>query len=192
MRHILALIFGFVLCATAVAQTSSAWDYSTKTDISGKTTEFATAWGLTVRCSHSCEVFFTPQRFEIVDDQSSVLVKFNDKPAKRFGVSRSADDTALFFSDPVAILRAIRDNGGYMTVEYKPYQKIPDTVKYGVWNLPPTILKRIEVQAKAQKDHAALCAAFDAKLSDLPVDSDHLEERFALMNKMTKSGCSVN
>ena len=189
MKHIIATTLGLVLCAAAVAQTSSAWDYSTKTDISGKTTEFATAWGLTVRCSHSCEVFFTPHRFEIVDDQSSVFVKFNDKPAKRFGVSRSADDTSLFFSDPVAILRAIRDNGGYMTVEYKPYQKIPDTVKYGVWNLPASILKRIEVQSKAQKDHAAACAVLSDKLSNEEAGSEAWE---AFFNKMVKSGCPVN
>jgi hypothetical protein len=189
MKHINATILGLVLCAAAVAQTSSAWDYSTKTDIAGKTTEFATSWGLTVRCSHSCEVFFTPDRYTLVEDQHSVLVKFNDKPAKRFGVSRSADDTALFFSDPVAILRAIRDNGGYMTVEYKPYQKIPDTVKYGVWNLPPTILKRIELQGNAQKAHAAACAALSDKLSNEYAGSEAWQ---AVFDKMVKSGCPTN
>jgi hypothetical protein len=45
-----------------------------------------------------------------------VLVRFNDKPVKRYGVSRSEDYTALFFSDPMGVLKAIRDNGGYMTV----------------------------------------------------------------------------
>lgn len=189
MKYIIATILGFVLCAAAGAQTSSAWDYSTQTSISGKTTEFATSWGLTVRCSNSCEVFFTPDRYSLVEDRHSVLVKFNDKPAKRFGVSRSADDTALFFSDPVSILRAIRDNGGYMTVEYKPYQRIPDTVKYGVWNLPPTILKRIEVQGKAQKDHAALCAALSDKLSNEYAGSEAWD---AVFNKMVKSGCPTN
>ncbi len=188
MKHIIAMILGLVLCASAVAETS-AWDYSTKTDIAGRTTEFATSWGLTVRCSRSCEVFFTPDRYMIVDEQRSVLVKFNDKPAKRFGVSRSEDSTALFFSDPVAILRAIRDNGGYMTIEYKPYQRIPDTVKYGVWNLPPTILKRIEVQGKAQKDHDAACAALSSKLSNEYAGSDAWQ---AIFDKMVKSGCPTN
>src|SRR4029077_12703997 len=186
MRHIIATILGLILCATAVAQTSSAWDYSTQTSISGKTTEFATSWGLTIRCSNSCEVFFTPDRHTLVEDQHSVLVKFNDKPAKRFGVSRSEDDTALFFSAPVAILRAIRDNGGYMTVEYKPYQRIPDTVKYGAWNLPPNILKRIEIQGKAQKDHATTCAALSDKLSNEYAGSEAWQ---AVFNKMVKSGC---
>jgi hypothetical protein len=94
-----------------------------------------------------------------------VLVRFNDKPVKRYGVSRSEDYTALFFSDPMGVLKAIRDNGGYMTVEYKPYQKTPDTVKYEVWNLPPTILKRIEkwekespVAEQRRKREAALSA----------------------------------
>jgi hypothetical protein len=76
-----------------------------------------------------------------------------------------------------------------MTVEYKPYQKIPDTVKYGVWNLPPTILKRIEVQGKAQKDHAALCAALSDKLSNEEAGSEAWE---AVLNEMTKSRCPVN
>jgi hypothetical protein len=188
MKYIIATILGLVLCSSAVAE-SSAWDYSTKTDIAGKTTEFATAWGLTVRCSHSCEVFFTPDRYAIVDDQHSVLVKFNDKPAKRYGVSRSEDSTALFFADPVAILRAIRDNGGYMTVEYKPYQRIPEMVKYGVWNLPPTILKRIEVLGKAQKDHAAACTALSDKLSNEYAGSPEWQ---AIFDKMVKSGCPTN
>ncbi len=118
-----------------------------------------------------------------------MLVKFNDKPAKRFGVSRSEDSTALSFSDPVAILRAIRDNGGYMTLEYKPYQRIPDTTKYGVWNLPPTILKRIEVQGKAQKDNVALCASLSDKLSNEYAGSEAWETVF---NKMVKSGCPTN
>lgn len=68
MKYIIATILGFVLCAAAGAQTSSAWDYSTQTSISGKTTEFATSWGLTVRCSNSCEVFFTPDRYSLVED----------------------------------------------------------------------------------------------------------------------------
>ena len=59
-----------------------------------------------------------------------------------------------------------------MTVEYKPYEGIPDTVKYGVCNLPPTILKRIEVQGKAQKDHAAACAALSDKLTNEYAGSD--------------------
>ena len=38
----------------------------------------------------------------------------------------------------MGVLKAIRDNGGYMTVEYAPYQKTPTTVVFDVWNLPPT------------------------------------------------------
>lgn len=175
MRQILA-IMALALAGSALGQ-SSAWDYRTQTDISGKVTEFATSSSLVVRCSSKCEVFFTPDKYTLVEDQGSVLVKFNDKPAKRYGVSRSEDDTALFFSDPVTILRAIRDNGGYMTIEYKPYEKIPDTVKYEVWYLPPTILMRI-AETKAKKDalrpaaiafaaHAQRCAELSEKLRDV-------------------------
>jgi len=41
------------------------------------------------------------------------------------------------------LLRAIRDNGGFVFIEYTPYEKIPDTDKLGIWNLPPTILARL-------------------------------------------------
>jgi hypothetical protein len=30
-----------------------------------------------------------------------------------------------------------------MTVEYRPYEKTPDTTTFKIWNLPATILKRI-------------------------------------------------
>jgi hypothetical protein len=135
----------------------SAWHYEAKTDIEGKVTETATSSSLIIRCKRSCEVYFIPARYEIVEEQSSVRVKFNNSPLKAFGVSRSDDSTALFFTAPMAVIKAIRDNGGYMTIEYRPYQKTPDTVKYGVWNLPPTILNRLsnvenQQQAKGRKE----------------------------------------
>jgi hypothetical protein len=166
LKVFLAFALGLVLMKSATARAqSTAWDYNTKADITGKVTETATSRSLVVRCFKACEVYFTPDWHTLVEDQDSVLVKFNDKPVKRYGVSRSADYTELFFSDPMGILRAIRDNGGYMTVEYKPYQKIPDTVKYEVWNLPPTILKRIEKWEKEAPQRKRQ-AAWDACLSD--------------------------
>jgi len=159
---ITTILIWLALCASAAAQ-NSAWEYSTQTDISGKVTEFATSSSLVIRCSSKCEVLFTPNRYELVEDQGSVLVKFNGKDVKRYNVTRSQDDTALFFSDPVTILRAIRDNGGYMTIQYKPYEKTPDTVQYGVWYLPPTILLRIaaalKVKAAQEKSDLAVKAA---------------------------------
>lgn len=137
----------------------SAWEYESKTDIEGKITEIATSGSLIIRCKRTCEVYFVPGRYEIVERQESVRVKFNDSPLKTFGVSRSDDSAALFFTAPMAVIKAIRDNGGYVTIEYRPYQKTPDTVKYGVWNLPPSILNRLTriesgQQAKAKKDAA--------------------------------------
>jgi len=150
MRNTLLAIVLALVSLSVFAQ-NTAWYYSTNTDISGKVTETAISWNLIVRCSKECEVYFIPDRYTLVDDQQSVLVKFNDKPVKRYGVFRSDDYTALFFSDPMGILKAIRDNGGYMIVEYKPYQKTPDMVKYEVWNLPPTILTRIATGEKQQR-----------------------------------------
>ena len=131
----------------------SAWDYQSKTDIEGRVTEIATSGSLIIRCKRICEVYFMPQRYELVEEQSSVRVKFNNSPVKAFGVSRSDDDTGLFFTAPMAVIKAIRDNGGYMTIEYSPYQKTPDTRKYSVWNLPPTILDRL---AKSESQHQAV------------------------------------
>lgn len=149
MRPILAIAL-MLISMTAFPQNTT-WDYSTKTDISGRVTETAISWNLIVRCSKACEVYFIPDRYTLVEDQNTVLVKFNDKPVKRYGVSRSEDYTALFFSDPMSVLEAIRDNSGYMAIEYKPYQKTPDTVKYGVWNLPPTVLARIASWERKQR-----------------------------------------
>jgi hypothetical protein len=137
----------------------SAWNYESNADIEGKVTEITTSASLIIRCKRSCEVYFVPARYELVQEQSSIRVKFNDSPVKAFGVHRSDDYTALFFDAPMAVIKAIRDNGGYMTLEYSPYQKTSKTVKYGVWNLPPTILSRLtniegQQQAKAKRDVA--------------------------------------
>ncbi len=138
-------------CGTTRTNQNSAWDYKTDTDIEGRITEYVSSGSFVIRCSRSCEVFFTPDKYTLVESDYDVLVKFNDKSVKQYSVSRSEDSTAYFFSNPLSILRAIRDNGGYMTIQYKPYERTPDTVKYGVWNLPPTILARIakgEAQSK--------------------------------------------
>jgi hypothetical protein len=79
----------------------------------------------------------------IFADQTYIRVKFNSSTPKRFSVSRGEGSDSLFFSQPVDFLRAVRDNGGYVFIEYSPYEKIPETDKLGVWNLPPTILARI-------------------------------------------------
>ena len=130
--------------ATTRTNPNSAWDYEVDAKLS-KTIEYASSGAFVIRCSKLCEVFFTPERYTLVDgDSHTVLVKFNDKAIKRYGVFRSDDYTSYFFSDPIAIMRAIRDNGGYVTIEYKPYERIAETVRYGVWNLPPSLLKRLK------------------------------------------------
>jgi hypothetical protein len=137
----------------------SAWEYESKTDIEGKITEIATSGSLIIRCKRTCEVYFVPRRYEIVEEQGSVRVKFNGFPLKTFGVSRSDDSRALFFTAPMVVIKAIRDNGGYMTIEYRPYQKTPDTIKYGVWNLPPSILNRLTSIESGQQEKAKEDAA---------------------------------
>ena len=168
---LLAIALTLLLIGSAFAQ-NTAWDYSTKTDITGKVTETAIS-GAVVRCSKACEVYFIPDRYTLVEDQNSVLVRFNDKPVKRYGVSRSEDYTALFFSDPMGVLKAIRDNGGYMTVEYKPYQKTPDTVS-SMKDTSSCHLKRIEkwekespVAEQRRKREAALSACRSGYAEDV-------------------------
>jgi hypothetical protein len=193
MRNTLLALALMLASMTAFAQ-NTAWDYSTKTDIAGKVTETAISGSLVVRCSKACEVYFIPDRYTLVEDQSSALVKFNDKPVKRYGVSRSEDYTALFFSDPMGVLKAIRDNGGYMAIEYKPYQKTPDTVKYEVWNLPSSILKRIEkwekesplaeLRRKRQADLSACQSGYSADVCD--------KLRKEALLRRTKKDCDAN
>ena len=191
------IVLTLVLTGMAFGQ-NTAWDYDTKTNIQAQVTETARSNGLIVRCSKACEVYFIPDRYTLVEDRDSVLVKFNDKPVKRYGVSRSDSDTGLFFSDPMGILKAIRDNGGYMSIEYKPYQKIPDTVKYEVWNLPPTILTRVDkwenglLQRKRQADLSALQEKRQANLSACSSEDecDKLRSEARLQNK--KKDCEAN
>lgn len=144
------LIILALLSTQALAQ-NSAWDYSVKKDISGKVTEIAmtdesegvgTEDSLVIRCKTACEMYIHIGN-SIVDDQSSIRVKFNDKAPVRFGVSRGEGSDSLFFTNPMTVIKAIKDNGGYMTVEYAPYQRTPVMVKFGVWNLPPSILARL-------------------------------------------------
>jgi hypothetical protein len=147
---VLAALFALGLTVPAFAQ-NSAWDYSVKKDISGKVTEIAmrdqsegigTDDSLIIRCKATCEVYIHIGR-SIAEDQSSIRVKFIDKAPARLGVSRGEGSDSLFFTNPMSIIKAIRDNGGYMTVEYSPYQRTPVMVKFGVWNLPPSILERL-------------------------------------------------
>jgi hypothetical protein len=152
------------LMVLAIAAPSSAqWSHTTKTDIAGEVTEFATADGnggisLTIRCAHTCAAFISAEDF-IFEDQASVRIKFNNGPVKSFAVSRGENSDALFFSNPIALVKAVRDNGGYMTLEYSPYQRTPESTKFGVWELPSTILSRAADADKANKRNAKACAA---------------------------------
>jgi hypothetical protein len=126
---------------------SSAWNYSVdKNVMDNKVTEFAMTDGdkttLVVRCKTHCEVYLKLND-AIFADQTSVRVKFNSSAPKRFSVSRGDGSDSLFFTQPVEFLRAVRDNGGYAFIEYTPYERMPETDKLRVWNLPPTILARL-------------------------------------------------
>jgi len=167
MKQLVAIILlAFVSTVLATAQ-NSAWDYSTKTDISGRATEFAvsvqasgpeTHDSLILRCKASCEAYLHVGR-GIAADQSYVQIKFNDGPVRRFSVHRGEGSDSLFFSDAVGLMNAIKQNGGYMTVEYSPYQMVPVMVKFGVWNLPPSFLDRVTkgmaTRQKVERDRAA-------------------------------------
>jgi hypothetical protein len=148
MKHSLALLaITLVLAVNAGLGQDSAWSYSVdKNSIDNKSTEFAMTDGskttLVVRCKVHCEVYLKLND-TIFADQRSVRVKFNSSIPKQFSVSRGEGSDSLFFVQPMEFLRSIRDNGGHVFIEYTPYERIPDTDKLGVWNLPPTILSRI-------------------------------------------------
>lgn len=158
-----------MLAIPAFAQ-NSAWNYSTKTnDMDASVTEFAmtdqvagedTSDSVIIRCKSTCEAYVHIGK-GIIGEQETIRVKFNNAPPKRYAVTRGDGYDSLFFSSPFAIVKAIRDNGGYMTIEYFPYEKTPVTVRFGVWNLPPTILARLSKWEK--KEQAAARAAAGAK-----------------------------
>src|SRR6516165_2491034 len=112
--------FGFAVLLLTISVTAqdSAWHYSTDKDINGKVTEFAISItsdmeaGLCLRCKAGCEPFLKIQ-YGIVEDQSYVQVKFNDGPVKRFSVRKGDGGDSLFFADPVGLMNAINQNGGY-------------------------------------------------------------------------------
>ena len=83
-------------------------------------------------------------RGEVADKQSQVLIKFNSGKVQQYGVVASEDSRALFFQVPLKLIKAIRDNGGYMTIQYEPYEKIAEMNTLEVWNMPAQILARIK------------------------------------------------
>jgi hypothetical protein len=149
MKKLSIPLFIFLMLCVPAAFAQSAWNFSTKTSIDGKVTETAIsesndAAALVIRCKTSCEIYISLDR-TIAADQDSVRVKFNDKlPLKTFAVNRGEGSDSLFFRAPISVLKAMRDNGGYMTIEYRPYERTATTATFGIWNIPPTILKRIK------------------------------------------------
>jgi hypothetical protein len=126
-----------LLTGVAFAQ-STTWEYSTKKNLEGKTSDSAIALSndsasLVIRCQNACEVYVALDD-TIAADQASVRVKFNDGPLRTFAVNRGEGSDSLFFKAPMSIIKAIRDNGGYMKVEYRPYERTATVATFGVCN----------------------------------------------------------
>jgi len=171
MRRLLVTVLLAAAPIGSTAAQDSAWYYSTDADINGKLTQFAichqvpgilTHDSLIVRCKGTCEAYLHIGN-GIVDDQSYVLVKFNDRPAVRFAVSLGKGSDSLFFVDAFTLMRAIKNNGGYMTVQYSPYGRTPVMVKFGVWNLPPEILARLDQLTAIQRKKVQAARRQDEK-----------------------------
>ena len=151
-----AAVVLLIFSASLTFAQNSAWEYSVDKNAmeTNRSTEFAMTYGgnttLVVRCKTRCEVYLK-LKGNIFEDQTSVRVKFNSSTPKRFSVSRGEVSDSLFFTQPIEFLRAVRDNGGYVVIEYSPYEKIPDTDTLRVWNLPPTILARLSGKRLALK-----------------------------------------
>lgn len=200
MKVIIKFALFITMLSTLAVGQNTAWDYSTKTAIDGKTTEVAITQGneaasLIVRCSSTCDVYLTT-RLSIVEDQASVRVKFNESTSlKRFAVSRGEGSDSLFFRDPMGVMKAIRDNGGYMTVEYSPYEKMPVMTKFGIWNLPPTMLKRLDTQKRIDAARKQQTRLQQKQCDDLLTQRSGIapgtvnEETTRLFNLSQKMGC---
>ncbi len=143
----LIILAALILVTPAFAQ--SAWEYSTKEGIDGTTTHRAIALpsddfsSLVIRCKNTCEAYISLDR-NIAAEQDTVHVKFNGASLKSFAVNRGEGGDSLFFKSPLSLIKAIRDNGGYVKIEYQPYGRTATVATFGIWNLPPAILARLK------------------------------------------------
>jgi hypothetical protein len=168
-------ILAVLILSTFAGAQGSAWHYSTKkNEMDGKVTEFAISNQvsgdandtLVIACDTACRVYVTVSN-GIPGNQ--FRIKFNDGTPKHTLILPTSD--AIFFDDTYEILKEIRDNGGYLMIEHSLYGDGSVTAKFGIWNLPPTILARLDagkshVISAAEKSRHAQAAAIAKELKE--------------------------
>jgi hypothetical protein len=104
---------------------------------------------------------------EIVDDEkANVRIKFGDAEPVRQTWSRSTDYRAIFSPDPVGLITRLESNSKFM-IEYRPYQKMPDTIIFSVSGLTP-LLPQAEMAAHRKKWEAGNAANAALRTRILP------------------------
>jgi len=102
---------------------------------------------------------------EIIDDESaSVRVKFDDAAPVRQTWTRSTDYKAMFSPDPFGLLTRLQ-LGSKFYIEYRPYQRVPDTIIFNVTGLSAA-LPQAEMAAHKRKhdDSSAAGAALRERI----------------------------
>jgi hypothetical protein len=102
---------------------------------------------------------------EIVDDESaSVRIKFDDGAPTRQTWSRSSDYHAVFSPDPLGLLTRLQGATRFY-IEYKPYQRVPETIIFNVAGLSSVLpQEEMALLKKKQDDIKAADAALRARV----------------------------
>ena len=102
---------------------------------------------------------------EIVDDESShVRIKFDSGNPLAQTWSRSTDYKAVFSPDPFALLTKLQSSSKFY-IEYRPYQKVADTIIFDVAGLSAALpQEQMAEQKKKREASSAATAALRARI----------------------------
>jgi hypothetical protein len=104
---------------------------------------------------------------EIVDDErASVRIKFDDGNPMRQVWSRSTNYLAVFSPDPVGLINQLERSKKFY-IEYRPYQKVAQTIVFDVTGLEP-LLPQSEMAEHQKKWEAGNAASAALRARILP------------------------
>jgi hypothetical protein len=158
--------------AEAPAAESTNWFKSEKSDPMDGTKEIAVMTSAMGQPSGTLIIRFKGKKLdvyvntdEIVDDESaSVRVKFDDAAPVRQIWTRSTDYKAIFSPDPFGLLARLQLSNKFY-IEYRPYQRTPDTIIFNVTGLSAALPQaEMAIQKKKHDENNAAEAALRARI----------------------------
>jgi hypothetical protein len=123
---------------------------------------------------------------EIVDNEAApVRIRFDDGSPTRQSWSRASDYRAVFASNPRDLITKLQTSSRFY-IEYKPFQKIPQTIIFDVSGLtvPQALLDAYDKRHK--QDQAASQKRFDDCLKEQRPDSATDEKDKEYCREMTR------